>query len=75
VLIEAIQLLKFSLKTECLNFMEGHIMSEVAMNEAPMLTCNLDSLFANNPDTALNKFLKEFSNYNCETASINISPE
>jgi hAT family C-terminal dimerisation region len=75
VLMEAIQLLKFSLKTERLNFMEGRIMSEAAMNEAPMPSCNLDSLFADDPDTALDKILKEFGNYDCETASIDTPPE
>jgi hAT family protein len=75
VLMEAIQLLKFSLKTEHLNFMEGCIMSEAAMNEAPMPSCNLDSLFGDDPDTVLDKILKEFGNYDCETASIDTPPE
>jgi hAT family protein len=70
VLMEAIQLLKFSLKTKCLNFIKGCIMSEVAMNEAPMPSCNLDSLFGDDPNTALDKILKEFGNYDCKTASI-----
>jgi hypothetical protein len=75
VLMEAVQLLKFLLKTEHLNFMEGCIMSEAAMNEALMLSCNLDSLFGDDPDTALDKILKEFGNYDCETASIDTPPE
>jgi hypothetical protein len=75
VLIEAIQLLKFSLKTKHLNFMEGHIMSEVAINEALMPSCNLDFLFADDPNTVLNKILKEFGNYDCETASIDTPPK
>lgn len=73
--MEAIQLLKFLLKTERLNFMEGRIMSEAAMNEALMPSCNLDSLFVDDPDTALDKILKEFGNYDYETASIDTPPE
>lgn len=75
VLMEAIQLLKFSLKTERLNFMEGRITTEMAMNEAPMPTCNLDSLFVDDPDTAMDKILEEFGNYDDDDASIDSPPK
>jgi len=75
VLMEAIQLLKFSLKTERLDFMEGRITSLAVMNEAPKPTWNLDSLFAGDADTALDKILDELSDYDYEAASTDSLPK
>jgi hypothetical protein len=67
VLMEALQLLKFSLKKECLNFVNGWPTSEAAMGEGSgsKPTADLSSLFVGNPDTAMDNMLNEFSTYDC----------
>lgn len=64
LLMEALQLLKFSLKKERLNFMKGWSTSDAAMEEVPKQTGDLlGSLFSDNPDSAMDKILLTFSNY------------
>jgi hAT family C-terminal dimerisation region len=62
VLMEALQLLKFSLKKECLNFMAGWSTPENAMSGAckpnPGL---LGGLFMEDPDAVMDNILNEFS--------------
>jgi len=62
VLMEALQILKSSLKKERINFMDGWQTSEAAMS-AVSPTDNLNSLFADDPDAVLDTLLKSFSNY------------
>jgi len=65
MLIEVLQLLKFSLKKECLNFIAGWSMPENTMGRVckpnPSL---LGSLFAEDPDTGMDNILNEFSIHN-----------
>jgi hypothetical protein len=63
VLMEALQLLKFLLKKECLNFTHGWSTSEVAMSIL-MVCHNLGSLSMDDPDAMLDNMLQEFSIYN-----------
>jgi hypothetical protein len=60
LLMEALQLLKFTLKKECLNFMEGWVTSEATLLAVPKPTYNLNALSKGNPDVVLDKILKEF---------------
>jgi len=65
-LMEALQLLKSSLKKERLNFMSGWQTSEAAMSGISMPTCESDlaCLFANDdPNAALDKLLMNLCNY------------
>jgi hypothetical protein len=65
--MEALQMLKYSLKKECLDFMDGWRTSEADM-EASKPTSNLSSLFEDDPDTALDTLLNNMSNYDvCES--------
>ncbi len=62
VLMEALQLLKFLLKKECLNFTRGWATSEAAMGVS--VACHdLGSLSVDNPDAALDnlRLLMELS--------------
>jgi hypothetical protein len=68
--MEALQLLKFALKKEHLNFMNGWSTSEVAMNEEgvsglKLVALNLGSLFVGNPDAVMDNMLNNFSTYHC----------
>jgi len=63
VLMEALQLLKFSLKKERLNFMNGWSTLEVAMLGVSQPTDLLGSLFVDNPDNVMDKILNSFSSY------------
>jgi hypothetical protein len=63
-LMEALQMLKFSLKKEHLDFMNGWPTSEVAMGEVSKQTGDLNSLFTDDPDTVLDKLLNNFGTYN-----------
>ena len=68
VLMEALQLLKFSIKKERLNFMNGWSTSEVAMCGLPKTTdVPLSSLFIGDPDAVLDSMLNEFSTYDCDS--------
>jgi hAT family C-terminal dimerisation region len=63
VLMEALQLLKFSLKKERLNFMAGWPTSEMAMSRVSEPAHDLGSLFVDDPDAALDTMLNDFSTY------------
>ena len=63
VLMEALQLLKFSLKKERLNFMNGWSTSEAAMLGVSQPTDLLGSLFVDNTDNVMDKILNSFSSY------------
>ncbi len=66
--MEALQLLKFSIKKERLNFMDGWSTSEAAMSGVLKPTdAPLGSLFLGDPDTVLDTMLNDFSTYNCES--------
>ena len=68
VLMEALQLLKFSIKKECLNFMDGWLTSEAAMSGVLKPTdAPLGSLFLGDPDTVLDTMLNDFSTYDRES--------
>ena len=68
VLMEALQLLKFSIKKEHLNFMDGWLTSEAAMIGVSKPTDTpLGSLFLGDPDTVLDTMLNDFSTYDCES--------
>jgi hypothetical protein len=64
VLMEALQLLKFSLKKERLNFISGWSMSEAALDgDLPDTAQNsalLDTLLRGDPDVALDNVLNKF---------------
>jgi hypothetical protein len=60
LLMEALQLLKFTLKKERLNFTEGWVTSEETLLAVPKPTYSLNSLSKGNPDVVLDKILKEF---------------
>src|SRR5712672_3699939 len=61
--METLQLLKFSLKKERLNFMNGWSTSEAAMLGVSQPTDLLGSLFVDNPDNVMDKILNLFSCY------------
>ena len=63
VLMEALQMVKYSLKKEHLNFMAGWRTSEAAMGVSKP-TSDLGSLFEDNPDTALDTLLNSMGSYN-----------
>jgi hAT family C-terminal dimerisation region len=62
-LMEALQMLKFSLKKERLNFMDGWPTSEVAMGGVLKQAGDLNTLFTDDPDTALDKLLNNLGTY------------
>jgi hypothetical protein len=63
--MEALQLLKFLLKKERLNFTRGWSTSEAAMSISTARH-DLGSLSADDPDAALDNMLQEFSIYDGE---------
>ncbi len=65
VLMEALQLLKFSIKKEWLNFMNGWATSSAAMNRVEP-THNLGSVIEDEGNAIMDKLLKELSINNCE---------
>jgi hAT family C-terminal dimerisation region len=69
VLMEALQMLKHSLKKERLNFMDGWWTSEAAMSETSKAG-NLSSLFVDDPEfpgAALDALLKNLKDDDCES--------
>ena len=65
--MEALQMLKYSLKKEHLNFMNRWQMSKAAMGKSKP-TSDLSFLFENDFDTALDALLNNMSNYDvCES--------
>ena len=69
VLMEALQLLKFLLKKEHLNFTHGWSILEVAMSIS-MACHNLGSLTGDNPEAVLDNMLKELSIYDGEAGEL-----
>lgn len=68
VLMEALQLLKFALKKERLNFMDGWRTSEGSMRVVSKPTSDpLNSLFVDDSDAVLDTMLNQFSTYDGET--------
>jgi hypothetical protein len=70
VLMEALQLLKFLLKKEHLNFINGWSTLEVVMSKAVTRgvkpTQDLGLLFKGNPDNVMDNMLNELSTYDHE---------
>jgi hypothetical protein len=65
--MKALQMLKYMLKKECLNFIKGWSTSEATMGGESKATGDLGSLIIDDPDTVsdcLNTLLKSLSNYN-----------
>lgn len=63
VLMEAIQLLKFTLKKQRLNFMEGWAASEEDMKGKSKQDCDLGVLFTDKSGTAMDDMLNHFGIY------------
>ena len=63
VLMEALQMLKYSLKKECLNFMDRWPTLEAVMSGVLVSTGNLSSLFVDDPDAALDDLLNSLGKY------------
>jgi hypothetical protein len=63
VLMEALQMLKYSRKKERLNFMDGWPTSEAVMSGVLVLTRDLSSLFVDDPDAALDDLLNSLGKY------------
>jgi len=60
VLMEALQLLKFTLKKEHLSFMQGWVMLEVDLHWVSQPTEDpLSTLFTGDPDSAVDSILKK----------------
>jgi hypothetical protein len=68
--MEALQLLKFLLKKECLNFINGWSTSEAVMCEAVTRgvkpSQDLGLLFEDDPDNVMDNMLNKLSTYNCK---------
>jgi hypothetical protein len=65
VLMEALQLLKFMLKKQRLNFIKGWATPEVAMSGKSIPDCDLlGTLFTGNSNTVMDNILKDFTTYN-----------
>jgi len=59
-LMEALQLLKFTLKKECLSFMQGWAMPEADLHWVSRPTEDpLSTLFTGDPDSAVDSILKK----------------
>jgi len=64
VLMEALQLLKFTLKKQHLDFINGWATSEVAMSGESLPDHDLlGALFKGDSDTVMDNILKDFSKY------------
>lgn len=68
VFMEALQMYKFSLKKERLNFMAGWETSEAAMSAASKPTGNLSTLLVDDRDAALDAVLESSINYDDKTS-------
>lgn len=60
VLMEALQMLKFVLKKQRLNFMDGWAVPEEAMREVPKSDGDLTALLVNNSDAGMDGILEDF---------------
>jgi hypothetical protein len=67
-LMEALQLLKFSLKKEWLNFIKGWSTPETAMSGelSKRSEVHLGSLFSGDPNAVMDDMLNQFSTYDCD---------
>ena len=63
MLMEALQMLKFILKKQCLNFMDGWAVPEEAMKEMPKSDGDLSNIVTNNSDTAMDGVIHDFITY------------
>jgi hypothetical protein len=63
VLMEALQMLKYSLKKECLNFIAGWRTSDAMISGVLVPTSDLSSLFVDDSDTALDSLLTDLNKY------------
>jgi len=64
MLMKALQILKFSLKKECLDCMEGWATSDAALCGGPQPTKDLlSTLFMGNCENVMDKILKTLSTY------------
>jgi len=61
--MEALQLLKFVLKKQCLDFIDGWAMPEMAMSRRLEPDCDLGTLFMKDPDAAVDNILKGMHSY------------
>lgn len=61
--MEALQLLKFTLKKQRLNFIDGWATPEVAMVEELKAGSDLGSLLTGDSDGAMDKILTHFGTY------------
>jgi hypothetical protein len=64
ILMEALQMLKYSFKKARLNFMHRWLTSEAAISKVSKPTCDLGMLFVDDPDTVLDDLLNSLSKYN-----------
>jgi len=63
LLMEALQLLKFALKKQHLNFIDGWAMPKMAMSGRLEPDCDLGTLFTKDPDTMVDDILKGMHSY------------
>ena len=63
LLMEALQLLKISIKKQHLNFMDGWSTLGTAIGRVPQPTHSLDSLFIGNSDVVMDSILNVIDNY------------
>lgn len=63
MLMEALQMLKFILKKQRLNFMDGWAVPEEAMKEMPKSDGDLSNIVMNNSDTAMDGVIHDFITY------------
>ena len=61
--MEALQLLKFALKKQRHDFIDGWAMPEMAMSRRSEPDCDLGTLFTKDPDTAVDDILKGMCGY------------
>jgi hypothetical protein len=61
--MEALQMFKYSLKKECLNFMDGWKTMDAVMGWLLVQNGKLSSLFVGNCDTALDTVLNNIGKY------------
>jgi hypothetical protein len=64
LLMEALQMFKYSLKKERLNFMDRWKTTDAVMGWLPVQNGELSSLFVGNRDTALDTVLNNIGKYN-----------
>jgi len=63
LLMEALQLLKFALKKQHLDFIDGWAMPKMAMSRRSEPDCDLGTLFTKDPDATVDDILKGMHSY------------